>query len=260
MQSSSELKKTAILFLILTFFLSCNSNNEELTPYPVIDPDVGPSVSIPDHNFEASLIAQRIDTDGELNHQIWEQDALAAIEMNLFFTGSDNEDKITDLTGIEAFKNVEHLIVGDHALQTVSLAENTALKKLYLSFNQITEIDLSKNTSLTHLFIGRNDLTTLDLSHNTELQYLHAEANQLTSLDLSHNPDLIEVLVTANLLSSVTGFENTSQLTKLYLGFNDLQEFSIHQPSLEGLNIENNLLTVLNVDNCSNLEYLLARQ
>lgn len=96
------------------------------------------------------------------------------------------------------------------------------------------------------------------MSHNTDLQYLHVVANNLTSLDLSHNPNLIEVLATANLLTSVTGLEHTSKLTKLYLGFNELKEFSIHQPSLMGLNIENNLLTELDVDNCSNMEYLLA--
>lgn len=69
------------------------------------------TVSIPDPIFEQLLIDKEIDTDATVNGQILAADALAVT--SLIITYDDNistSDFITDLTGIEAFTNLESLM------------------------------------------------------------------------------------------------------------------------------------------------------
>lgn len=256
MKSSFELKKAAILLFLIPIVFSCNTETDEPTPDPVTDPYEGPSVSIPDSNFEASLIARGIDTDGEINQRILLEDALAVTQLELFT--SDNDSKITDLTGIEAFANLKWLSVSNNALTTISLGENKALERLNLDYNQLKNIDLSANTALTVLSIGRNALETIDLSANINLEYLNIEANNLETLDISHNTGLTELNAIVNRLTSVTGLDKTTKLKTLNLAWNDLTELNVNLASLEGMNVEQNYLENLNIDGCVSLEYLLA--
>ncbi|MCE7990989.1 MAG: hypothetical protein HEP71_03380 [Roseivirga sp.] len=251
--------KTPLLCLFLSAILfACNSETDETTPTPIEEPDPGTAVNIPDQIFEQRLLTQGVDTDGEINGQIWLEDALEVTDLELF--SSDDEAKITDLTGIEAFKNLKFLSVDNNALQTISLSENTTLERLTLNSNQLTTVDLSANTKLISVTIDWNDLVEINLNANTKLQNLSLKANQLQSLDISQNTELEKLDVIVNELKSVTGLDKTTKLRTLNLAWNDLVTLDLNLPTLEGLNVEQNLLTSLKVDGCTSLEYLLATQ
>lgn len=256
MQHHLELKKSTLFLFLAAFFFACSSDDNETTPDPIEDPEPNTAVNIPDVNFEKKLLALGVDTDGEINQQIWLEDALAVTELELH--SSNEEPKITDLTGIEAFRNLKELSAANNALQSVSLDENQALESLNLDFNQLLSIDLSANTELTVLSLARNELESIDLSANVKLQTLNLEANYLESLNVSSLTELKDLNAIVNLLTSIEGLDQTTKLYSLNLAFNYLETLSLNLPKLVGLNVEHNLLKVLEVEGCTSLEYLLA--
>ncbi|MFY0594471.1 leucine-rich repeat domain-containing protein [Roseivirga sp.] len=256
--TGQKLGSRALLAVLCTFLFACGSEHDDQpspSPTPNPDPFEKTPVNIPDENFEARLGHWGIDTDGEINGQIFLEDALKVTSLDLFT--SNAEDKIADLTGIEVFINLKQLIASYNALSTVDLSQNTALEKLDLSVNKLKQIDLSANTELTILTIGRNDLESIDLSHLTKLETLFVEGNQLESLDVSNNTALTKLNALANLIEEIKGL-NATKMKELWLGFNYLKSLSISLPSLEGINVENNDITQLDLENCINLKYILA--
>ena len=143
--------KPKLLFLILLAVLSIQCEKDE----PI------PEVTIPDNNFLNALIEQGIDTNGDKIIS----PAEAAVVTFLSVSGED----ISDMTGIEAFINLD---------------------SLYCQSNQVTNLDVSNNVALSFLACGWNQLTSLDVSMNTQLEMLDCWINHLTSLDVSNNTAL----------------------------------------------------------------------
>lgn len=133
---------------------------------------------IPDPVFEQLLINMNIDSDGIVNGQILTSDAQNITQLNLY-TGAGNF-RIQNMTGIEAFTNLESIEGDFHAFNTINLTNLIKLKSIILPSNVINNIDLSTNTDLEYLVIGNGDLEFmqyngigyLDLSNNTKLEYL----------------------------------------------------------------------------------------
>ena len=136
-------------------------------------------ISIPDLNFETELIAQGIDTDGLVNGQISNADALAK-------TGTLNVDNknIADLTGIEAFTNITRLDCTFNNLTALDFSAITGLLQVRCRNNNITAINTTSNTNLQELRIHNNDLTVLDVSSNSNLTRLLCQGNNLTELNV----------------------------------------------------------------------------
>ena len=55
---------------------------------------------------------------------------------------------ITDMTGIEAFVNLEKLGCGENKLTSLDVSKNTALKALNCGSNQLTTLDVSNHPAL----------------------------------------------------------------------------------------------------------------
>jgi Leucine-rich repeat (LRR) protein len=83
------------------------------------------------------------------------------------------------------------------------------------------------------------------------------QGNYLTSIDLSNNPNLILVDILSNQLSSINGLSGATNLKKLNLSWNNLEEFSIHNESLEVLHISQNLLKSIDINGAVNLKNIL---
>ena len=145
-------------------------------------------VDIPDANFKNALIEAGVDTsgDGEISY------AEAEVIISLDVSGRLDESvsNISDMTGIEAFVNLDTLNCFWNLLTSLNVSNNTALFYLNCSDNQLTSLDISNNTSLEFLYCYTNQLTTLDISKNTALQGLMCHENPLTSLDVANNTDL----------------------------------------------------------------------
>ena len=103
--------KTLILWmLVLTIAYISNAQN----------------VNIPDINFKNALISYNgvdTDEDGEISYA----EAEAKVYLNIF------ENSITDLTGIEAFINVDTMEIYNTQATSLDVSNNVALKWLWLS-------------------------------------------------------------------------------------------------------------------------------
>ncbi|HET8804292.1 MAG TPA: hypothetical protein VFM72_06915, partial [Aequorivita sp.] len=131
-------------------------------------------VNIPDANFKSELIANGVDTNTDGEIQVSE--ALATIAMDL-----DNPN-ITDLTGIEAFVNLETFQC--ISLSVISLDFTSNINLIDISVlntfpNQPTSIDVSSCIALESLTIIESFITTLDLSANVNLTALYIANNPL---------------------------------------------------------------------------------
>jgi len=102
---------------------------------------------------------------------------------------------ISDLTGIEAFVNLQYLHCEGHQVTSLDVSTNTNLRQLLCRDNKLTSLDVSKNVLLSEhpeenllpygLDCSGNLLTTLDLSNKTAL----------LSVSLRDMPTLNEVCI-----------------------------------------------------------------
>ncbi len=165
-------------------------------------------VTIPDDAFLNALIDVGVDTneDGKISLR----EAENVNNLSFFEIG------ITDLTGIEAFVNIDTFDCSWNPLNSLDVSNNTALKFLGCRGCQLTSLDVSKNTELTSLICFRNQLDNLDVSKNTALTELSCEGNQLTSLTVTG------CLSLTDLVCGIDGFgwDETNPLTTLDLSNN----------------------------------------
>lgn len=138
---------------------------------------------IPDVNFEKKLISLGIDfgtPDGKV------------LTSNVYWLNDldVSSSSISDLTGIQDFRNLQTLHCENNQLTSLYIANSFALVELYCHQNQITALDVSKNAGLVYLVCYSNQLTALDVSKNIRLTKLDCYDNQLTALDVSKNTSL----------------------------------------------------------------------
>ncbi len=181
----------------------------------VSGPSYAQSVAIPDTAFLYALIDEGVDTNG---------DSLISIEEAEAVTSLDVHNNISDMTGIEAFVNLD-------ALDCNGEGSSGVLP------NFITSLDISNNAELEYLWCGENMFNALDVSNNDALLYLACNQNLLTSLDVSNNPKLEKLRCWNNQLTSLTVLNDTV-LTDLICFGNLLTSLDISRStSLKALNI-----------------------
>jgi len=170
------------------------------------------NVNIPDANFKAYLVGNSaINTNADSEIQISEANA---------FTGTiqPTANSVSDVTGLEAFVNITHLIIQFQPdLSSIDVSQNTNVTLMYVDHNNLSSLDVSTNTTLDILLCHENNLSSLDLSNNTNLTSLFCGDNNITELDVSQSPNLTQVACDNNNLSqlnlkniSTTAFLNAS--------------------------------------------------
>jgi Leucine-rich repeat (LRR) protein len=182
-------------------------------------------VCIPDAYFFNELIRNEVDNDLDGHISQAEAEAITRLEIVT--------NNITDMTGIEAFSNLDTLICGYNfvdlvfgALTSLDITNNTKLKFLDCSDNQLTSLDVSNNSALTRLDCSTNQLTSLNVSKNTELIALNCGRNSITNLDVSNNTQLTELSVSSNQLTSLNLSDNIA-LEELYCDYNQLNSLDL---------------------------------
>jgi len=144
--------------------------------WSVLDID---TVAIPDTAFLYALIEEGVDTNGDSLISYTEAEAITELDIE-GYTGGGCGD-IADLTGIEAFVNLDTLVLVRSSLSKLDLSNNTALKYLSVGENGLTEINISSCTELSTLILSKlvercgnnsNKLATLDISNNPKLTYI----------------------------------------------------------------------------------------
>ena len=158
---------------------------------------------IPDPVFEQLLINLNIDSDGILNGQMLTSDAQNITQLNLY-TGAGSF-RIQNMTGIEAFTNLESIEGDFYEFITINLINLLKLQSIILPSNTLKTINLSTNTDLEYLSIGNGELEFmqyngigyLDLSNNTKLEYLNVYSlDSLFKINLkNHKANKLKIIL-----------------------------------------------------------------
>jgi Leucine-rich repeat (LRR) protein len=212
--------------------------------------DCTPYTLIPDLNFEQKLIALGIDKDG-INGKV----ITADINKVTFLDLADSN--ISDLSGIEDFKELIYFFCDRNKLSSIDVSKNTLLENLGVNENNLTSLDVTKNTKLHTLTITQNKITSIDLLQNINLKRLGVNDNQLTELDLTNITLLTELDFSNNNLTSID-ITKQANLSYLNCGFNKLTSLDISQnPKLQTVYADSNQFTELNVQNGNNENLIL---
>ena len=165
------------------------------------------------------------------------------------FTGGG---KITDLTGIENFVNLEVLSISAQNFTTINLDSLTKLKWFALNKIPLNSIDLKTQSGLSFLGITETPLATIDVSKLTNLAQLEI-----------HNDDNRTMPYTTNNGVVVTGMTNIDlsnqlNLIRFYCGNNRLGSLNLsNNKKLQELWASKNLFTSLDLSGLSTLSYIV---
>ena len=205
---------------------------------------------IPDANFEQKLIDLSIDSDGVINGQMFTADAVGVTVLDV------SNLSISDLSGIEAFADLQILNCKSNLLSAIDITNNVNLINLNCFDNSLSNVDVSNNVFLEVLQCQVNPLGTLDVSTNVELVDLRCSDNGLSVLDVSNNTKLVVFFCGDNSLS-VLDVNPLTSLELLNCKSNMLTSLDVSSNLLlNNLNCFNNGLTSLDVSINSNLQVL----
>jgi len=148
---------------------------------------------IPDSEFEEYLVLFGIDSDGEVNGQIFTSDIENRVSLEI-----SGFPLITDLTGIEDFTSLENLGIGSVNITEIDLSNNLNLKSLDIVDVSLTSLDISNNTLLEFFHLQLNydggfftsPITFVDLSSNNLLRSCSIYDTLITEIDFSQNINL----------------------------------------------------------------------
>ena len=182
--------------------------------------DFSTTLSFPDSAFKTFLLSAdpgvKNDTGGyESSNSVIDADGdgeISMAEANAVCQLIIQDNSISDLTGLEYFKNLEYLVVTQaSALTVVDVSKNSSIKyidcmyatsvttfkalnnpqleRLLIGYsNKLASVDISGATALTSLQVTSNPLlTTLDISHNVALKELNCSYGKFSTLDVSNN-------------------------------------------------------------------------
>ena len=161
------------------------------------------TTAIPDPAFEKALIDLAIDADGIVNGSLLTTNALAVTNLTITSPQVNNETQyITDLTGLEAFVNLENLTVNGTMAETLNVSALIALKNLNCADNMLTSLDVSNNSLLESLYISgggdvypMNEISSIDLSNNPNINQLTATGISTINLRNGNNNSNMRIII-----------------------------------------------------------------
>lgn len=209
------------------------------------------TISITDPNFEKQLVHLGIDSDNLVNGSMSSADALGILKLDLSST------QIQDLTGLEAFVDLDSLWCGDNPNLT-SFPTNiipSGLQFLNIHTCALSSLDLSQATSL-HTLICYSNTALSNLQLPSSLTHLNCSNNNLSSLNLNSTPNLVFGLVSYNQLTSLD-LSSLSNLEDFVFEYNAVHTLQLsNHPNLTYLKGDNNQLSSLDLSNCPQLTTL----
>ncbi|WP_282136694.1 hypothetical protein [Seonamhaeicola maritimus] len=179
-------------------------------------------VLIPDPNFEQALIDAGFDNNG-MNGNILLSEAEAIITLDV------SDKSIMNLTGIEAFVNLETLNASNNLIEVPNFLFNTKLTYLDISHNLIDYILWADNDNILYLDVSYNQLTELIIEGTKDVTTLKCNNNLITDLNTEFLPNLELFDISSNLfeaidVSNIDGlatFDATENPNLLCIGVSD---------------------------------------
>ena len=215
----------------------------------------------PDYRFRA-VLAAKYDTDHSGGFSPYELQQTTEISTNTYGVTlpEDLPDRITDLTGLERFPNLQKMLLTEGDARWIDLRCLSHLKELAVNSMGIVGLRFLEPChcpDLVRLELDQNSITTLDVTQNQKLERLYLDSNRVKQLDLSQNPLLKILTVNFNPLGDSLDLRHNPNLTSLRcMSINATQLDVSYHPRLVVLNCSNNSLTELDVTGLRDLEYL----
>lgn len=209
------------------------------------------NVHIPDANFKKALVEHypKIDTNGDGEIQVSEAESYTR-HVTVYKKG------VTDVTGIEAFINIESFSCDYNNISSIDISKNTKLKRFSCWDNNISSIDVSNNLLLESIGVTNNtQISSIDVSKNTKLSKLYIYNLSLTELDVTNNPELVDLDMDYNKVEELD-LSNNPKLSFLSIEHNKIKtiDFS-NNLELTIVSMQGNLFTELDVS--ANQELLI---
>lgn len=228
-------------------------------------------VCIPDVNFKNKLInySPTIDLNGDGEIQYTEASTVTVLDVSSL-QSTPFQDKIFDLTGIEAFVNIQTLQCNFNKLSTIDLNMLTNLTVFYCIANNLTTIDTSNNANLSTLFCVNNQIASVDFSQNPSLYFVELDNNNLNTIDVSNNYNLYKFHCGYNNLTNID-LSNNQNLQKFYCQYNNFTSIDLSNNPINSFQCNNNndlvsfnvkngeffdVNSFLNFENNPNLEFI----
>jgi Leucine-rich repeat (LRR) protein len=241
-----KIKHIAFLFPVLLFSQCEWFSKEEI-------------VEIPDPFFLEALIENGVDTNNDLLISVSEAAAVRSLDI-----GGDDDfspaelGEITDLTGLEAFINLDTLLCYANKITVMDISNNKKLKVLNCGFNLLEQLNIASNLEIETLICQSNKIKTLELALNKALSFLNCNDNQLNSLDVTSNINILELNCSYNNLSSID-ISNLQALYKFGCNNNHIANLDVsNNANLNGLYCSYNRLSSLNLSKNILLERLVC--
>ena len=195
------------------------------------------NVNIPDAYFKALLISIKISDQyaKDLNGNYIKVDANGDGEIqnseaeNISYLSTAYENNLTDIIGIEAFKNLTELNIEQTTkLKSLQLSSNTKLKKIKGLYNQsLEEININNCLSLEDIDLFSTKINSIDVSQNLKLKNLVITGNY-ASLNLSKNTQLEQIRIGSDNLASLN-LDNCNKLSQIRIDNDNLSAFNFSQ-------------------------------
>ncbi len=238
------------------------------------------NVNFTDINFKNALLPYSdANGDGEVSYTEAQNTTLILIDTN---------HGITNISGIEAFTNLDMLIIRKNPIDSpINLSQSTHLKTIVLDAGPIPSLNITNLTALKIITVtlahgatidltnkplleevtiagqyGIGGVTSLNVTQNPALTKLWLNESSPNTIDLTQNP-LLETLVIQQNMNTPTSLTslNVTQNPLLKLlsvaGNESLPSIDVSMnPVLNSLNIGDTAITSLNLSNNPLLKFL----
>jgi len=175
-----------------------------------------PITYVPDTAFENYLETNSFGNGIPGDQKVFTNNINTIINLNV------SNLSISDLTGIEDFRDLESLGAANNSLTSFNLSSNINLKGLTAGNNNLTSVDLSSNINLVTLQLNNNNIRIINISSNVNLEFLNLRNNNLTSLDVSMLPKLGGLAIYNNQDLEVLNVKNGNNAPfQLFLAYNN---------------------------------------
>ncbi len=202
--------------------------------------------TFPDAQFRAYLEAD-FDPDGDK--------ALTDREIEKIDYIGCNSMEIADLTGIGEFYNLESLYCNHNQLKKLDLYDNSQMKYLDCSSNQLTELNLSGCRNLKNVQCYKNQLTALSIADNPGLTWLDCAENPISELKVQHQS--LKTLICGDMQLTELDLTGCGSLTDLVCEGNKITALDFSKcPGIVSIACSNNRLTSLDVSMLPDLVFL----
>lgn len=135
------------------------------------------SISIDEASFPDPIFRQYILDSFDTNHD-GKLSGTESAAVTVILVPEDSS--VTDIHGIENFRELKSLTAKNNQIQAVDLSENRKLEYLDFSGSQIASLDLSKNRKLTQVNLTGDPLTSLILPEKSEITELDTDSSSIS--------------------------------------------------------------------------------